>query len=47
VIEIEDTDNGRRYYRAPCKARGARISIILRDRSVVAKSKPAYAYAAC
>lgn len=35
VIEIEYSDNGRRFYRAACRARGARISVLLRDRDVV------------
>lgn len=47
VIEIEYTDNGRAYYRAACRARGDRISIILRDRDVVPRGEKAYVYRAC
>jgi hypothetical protein len=34
------------HHRA-CAARGNRISIIVRDRDVVAPGKPAYQYPAC
>ena len=47
VIEIEYTDNGSAYFTAACSARGDRISIILRDRDVVAKGKAAYRYKTC
>jgi hypothetical protein len=47
VIEIEYTDNGRRYYRAACAARGSRISIILRDRDVLPRGRRGYVYQAC
>ena len=47
VIEIEYTDNARRFYTAACAARGARISVILRDRDVVPSGRPAYRYQAC
>jgi hypothetical protein len=47
VIEIEYTDNGTKYFTAACKARGAQISIILRDRDVVARGKAAYRYRSC
>jgi hypothetical protein len=47
VIEIEYTDNGRRAYAKACAARGAEISIILRDRDVVARGRKGYHYEAC
>ncbi len=47
VIEIEYTDNPRKYYTQACSARGGTISVILRDRDVVAKGDPAYRYEAC
>jgi hypothetical protein len=47
VIEIEYTDNGRSAFAAACAAQGRDISVILRDRDVVAPSDPAYAYRTC
>jgi hypothetical protein len=47
VIEIEYTDNGRRYYRQACAARGSRISIILRDRDVLPRGRKSYVYQSC
>ena len=47
VIEVEYTDNGRRYYRKACAARGDAISILLRDRDVLPRGKKAYVYKAC
>jgi Glycoside-hydrolase family GH114 len=47
VIEIEYTDNGRAYFTKACKARGTKISIILRDRDVVPKGDKAYRYQVC
>jgi hypothetical protein len=47
VLEIEYTDDGRRYYDAACRARGARISVILRDRDVVPRGRRGYVYQAC
>lgn len=47
VIEIEYTDNPRSAYTAACAARGASISVILRDRDVVPATDRAYRYAAC
>jgi hypothetical protein len=47
VIEIEYTDNGRRYYRQACAARGKRISILLRDRDVLPRGRKGYVYRAC
>lgn len=48
VYEIEYTDNGgRRNFRAACRARGVAISIIYRDRHVVAKGRPGYVSRAC
>jgi hypothetical protein len=48
VYEIEYSDNGglSNYY-AACAARGAAISVIYRDRDVVARGRPGYAYRAC
>jgi hypothetical protein len=47
VIEVEYTDNGRRYYRKACAARGDAISILLRDRDVLPRGQKAYVYKAC
>ncbi|HTW21308.1 MAG TPA: endo alpha-1,4 polygalactosaminidase [Mycobacteriales bacterium] len=47
VYEIEYTDDGRKYYHEACAARGDRISIILRDREVVARGHKGYVYEAC
>jgi hypothetical protein len=47
VIEIEYTDNGRSYYNQACAARGAQISVILRDRDVVPKGHSGYVYQSC
>lgn len=47
VIEIEYTDNPRKFYTRACAARGASIAVILRDRDVVAKGQPDYRYEAC
>jgi hypothetical protein len=47
VIEVEYTDNGRRYYRRACAARGDTISILLRDRDVLPRGRKAYVYKAC
>jgi Glycoside-hydrolase family GH114 len=47
VFEIEYTDNGTAAYRKACVARGARISIILRDRNVTPRGNKHYVYQAC
>jgi hypothetical protein len=47
VIEVEYTDNGRRYYRRACAARGSAISILLRDRDVLPRGRSGYVYRAC
>jgi hypothetical protein len=47
VIEIEYTDNARSAYTTACAARGSKISVILRDRGVVAKGKKGYHYEYC
>ena len=48
VFEVEYADNGgRRNYAAACRAHGAAISIVYRDRQVVARGRSGYAYAAC
>jgi Glycoside-hydrolase family GH114 len=47
VIEIEYTDNGRAAYTKACDARGAEISVILRDREVVPRGTKGYVYQAC
>lgn len=47
VIEIEYTDNPRSAYTKACAARGKSISVILRDRDVVAKGKKSYRFEAC
>ena len=47
VIEIEYDDNPLKYFPQACQARGASISVILRDRDVVAAGKPDYDYKSC
>ncbi|MEL4319918.1 endo alpha-1,4 polygalactosaminidase [Leifsonia sp. YIM 134122] len=47
VIEIEYTDNPKSAYTTACKKQGTTISVILRDRDVVAKGKPDYVYKSC
>ncbi|MFM9919970.1 endo alpha-1,4 polygalactosaminidase [Lacisediminihabitans sp. H27-G8] len=47
VIEIEYTDNARSAYKKACAAQGKSISVILRDRDVVAKGQSAYRYEYC
>jgi hypothetical protein len=49
VIEIEYDDSaaGRAAYRRACAVRGARISVIERDRDVVARGRSGYFYRAC
>ena len=42
VVEIEYTDNGKRYFTAACNARGSQISVVLRDRNVVPPSNSHY-----
>ncbi len=47
VIEIEYTDQPKRFYTEACRAQGKRISVIRRDRQVVAKGQPGYSYESC
>ncbi|GAA2086135.1 endo alpha-1,4 polygalactosaminidase [Aeromicrobium tamlense] len=47
VIEVEYTDNGRRAFLRACKARGSRISVLLRDRDVVPRGAPGHRYRTC
>ena len=47
VIEIEYTDNARSAYTQACAAQGKNISVILRDRKVVARGQSAYRYEYC
>ncbi|KAJ6522194.1 glycoside hydrolase family 114 protein [Mycena vulgaris] len=47
MIEIEYTDNGVSAWNAACKARGANISVIYRDRDVVPAGSSAYHYQEC
>jgi hypothetical protein len=47
VIEIEYTDNPRSAYTQACAAQGKTISVILRDRDVVAKGQSGYKYEYC
>jgi hypothetical protein len=48
VIEIEYADaGGRANFRSACAARGSRISIVYRDRDLVARGKPGYVFATC
>jgi hypothetical protein len=48
VIEIEYTDNGgRANFARACRARGGRISIVLRDRDVVPAGRPGFVEQRC
>jgi hypothetical protein len=48
VIEIEYADaGGRRSFAAACRARGASISIVYRDRDLVPRGAAGYVYAHC
>jgi hypothetical protein len=47
VIEIEYADNGLANFRHACGARGARISIVYRDRLLRPRGQPGYRYRAC
>lgn len=47
VLEVEYTDNGLDAFTAACQARRGRISIVLRDRDLVAAGDPGYAYSSC
>ena len=47
VIEIEYTDNPRRFYTRACQRQGRQISVILRDRDVVARGESGYHYENC
>ncbi len=47
VIEIEYADNGRAAYQRACRARGERISIMLRDRDVTPRGQRGYVYRTC
>ncbi|HVV74803.1 MAG TPA: endo alpha-1,4 polygalactosaminidase [Mycobacteriales bacterium] len=45
--EVFEIEYGGASFRAACRARGGRISVIRRDRDVVARGKPGYVYEAC
>jgi hypothetical protein len=47
VIEIEYADNGLASFKRACSARGARISIVYRDRLLRPRGQPGYRYRAC
>ena len=47
VIEVEYTDTARSAFTKSCSARGKNISVILRDRNVVAERQSAYHYEYC
>jgi glycosyl hydrolase family 114 len=47
VFEIEYTDNGGAAFTRACAARGATISVLLRDRDVVRAGDPAYHNQTC
>ncbi len=47
VIEIEYSDNPQQAYTRACRARGRRISVILRDRNVVPQGTKGYHYRSC
>jgi hypothetical protein len=42
LVEIEYSDNQRRYFTAACAARGDAVSVVLRDRDVVPRERGAY-----
>lgn len=42
VIEIEYTDNGPSAFEEACRARGSQVSVLLRDRGVVARGARGY-----
>lgn len=47
VIEIEYTDNGKAAFARACRNQGKQISVILRDRDLVRRGQPHYAYESC
>jgi hypothetical protein len=48
VIEIEYVENGGwTGFRRACAARGASITVVLRDRDLVPRGRPGYRYATC
>lgn len=49
VLEIEytDSDNYAQVFKDACSARGSKISVILRDRDLVAKGQSGYHYEEC
>lgn len=47
VIEIEYTDDGRAAFNRACKSRGAKISILYRDRDVTPRGDRAYRNTTC
>lgn len=47
VYEIEYTDNPITYFRQACRDHGSEISVLLRDRDVVARGKPGYRNETC
>ncbi|KAF5311317.1 hypothetical protein D9611_012578 [Ephemerocybe angulata] len=49
VLEIEytDTENAQSVFKTACAARGSTLSIILRDRQLVAQGKSGYHYEEC
>ncbi len=47
VIEIEYTDNGRAAFARSCRQHGDVWSVVLRDRMLVRRGRPHYAYRAC
>ncbi|MCD9155126.1 endo alpha-1,4 polygalactosaminidase [Aeromicrobium duanguangcaii] len=47
VIEVEYTDNGRKAFDRACRARGSKISVVLRDRDLVARGRPGHVFRTC
>ena len=47
VIEIEYSDGGVRVFETACRARGDRLSILLRDRDVVPRGEPGHVNRTC
>jgi hypothetical protein len=46
-IEYTDSNNAAQVFKNACSARGSKISVIYRDRDLVAKGKSGYHYEEC
>ncbi|PRY14488.1 endo alpha-1,4 polygalactosaminidase [Kineococcus rhizosphaerae] len=47
VIEVEYSDDGPENFQAACAARGSRISVVYRDRNLLARGVPGYEFDRC